>query len=145
MIEAVSKKGGPGLAVGSRWVPGGEVVNWPAVRKFISKGGSFYARTMLRIPVRDLTAGFVAFRADVLKKINLDSVDAQGYCFQIDLKRRIFAGNYGIVEIPITFREREIGESKMSQAIVVEAMVKVTQWGFQKLGHAITRKPLVID
>jgi dolichol-phosphate mannosyltransferase len=132
LIEAVSKPGGPGLAVGSRWVPGGSVVNWPWYRKVISQGGSFYARTMLRMPVRDVTAGFVAFRADVLRQFDLSTVDSQGYCFQIDLKRRVFEGGYGIVEVPITFRERELGVSKMSSTIVIEAMGRVTVWGVQK-------------
>ena len=132
LIEAVSKPGGAGLAVGSRWVPGGSVVNWPLYRKLISQGGSWYARTMLSMPVRDVTAGFVAFNANVLRQINLSSVDSQGYCFQIDLKRRVFEGNYGIVEVPITFRERELGVSKMSSSIVVEAMGRVTVWGLQK-------------
>lgn len=132
LIEEASKPGGPGLAVGSRWVPGGSVVNWPWYRKLISRGGSWYARTMLQVPVRDVTAGYVAFRADVLRQIDLSSVDSQGYCFQIDLKRRIFEGNYGIVEVPITFREREHGVSKMSSNIVLEAMGRVTVWGWQK-------------
>lgn len=132
LIEAVSKPGGAGLAVGSRWVPGGSVVNWPFYRKLISQGGSWYARTMLSMPVRDVTAGFVAFNANVLRQIDLTSVDSQGYCFQIDLKRRVFEGNYGIVEVPITFRERELGVSKMSSSIVVEAMGRVTVWGLQK-------------
>lgn len=132
LIEAASKPGGAGLAVGSRWVPGGSVVNWPWYRKAISKGGSWYARTMLQLPVRDVTAGFVAFRADVLRKFDLSTVDSQGYCFQIDLKRRVFENNFGIVEVPITFREREHGVSKMSSTIVVEAMGRVTVWGFAK-------------
>ena len=132
LIEAVSKPGGAGLAVGSRWVPGGSVVNWPWYRKAISQGGSWYARTMLSMPVRDVTAGFVAFNADVLRQFDLSTVDSQGYCFQIDLKRRVFEGNYGIVEVPITFRERELGVSKMSSSIVIEAMGRVTVWGLQK-------------
>ena len=133
LINAVSGKGNADLAIGSRWVPGGSVVNWPRYREFISRGGSWYARTMLNLKVKDATAGFRAFSATVLKNIDLSNIDSQGYCFQIDLTRRTQQAGFRIVELPIEFRERELGVSKMSGAIVLEAMFQVTKWGFSRL------------
>jgi dolichol-phosphate mannosyltransferase len=120
------------VAIGSRWVPGGVVVNWPWYREVLSRGGNAYARVLLAIPVRDATAGFRAYRCDALRAIDLTSVDSQGYCFQIDLTRRALAAGLRVVEVPITFVERTHGESKMSQAIMVEALAKVAQWGIQQ-------------
>lgn len=122
-----------GLAIGSRWVTGGSVVNWPRHRKLISKGGSWYARTMLGVPVRDVTAGYRVYRTEALSRILRSEIASRGYCFQIDLTRRTAQAGYRIVEVPIEFREREAGESKMSGAIVVEAMLRVTQWGLERL------------
>ena len=121
-----------GLVIGSRWVPGGSVENWPFYRRFLSKAGNHYARLMLRIPVRDSTAGFRAYRAPVLNAVSTPEVNSQGYCFQIDLALRVHDHGFDIVEVPIVFREREAGVSKMSRAIVVEAMVRVTLWGVQR-------------
>ena len=119
----------PGLVIGSRWVRGGAVVNWPLTRQLLSRGGNAYARIALGIRVRDATAGYRAYRADVLRAVDFASVNSYGYCFQVDLTLRTLASNATIVEVPITFRERERGESKMSRHIVLEAMVKVTTWG----------------
>jgi dolichol-phosphate mannosyltransferase len=122
--------------IGSRWVPGGRVLNWPRHREALSRGGNAYTRAMLRIPTRDATAGFRAYRAEVLRTIDLDSVDSQGYCFQVDLTRRALAAGFRVVEVPITFVEREHGRSKMSRAIVAEALAQVTAWGIaQRLGR----------
>lgn len=131
LIAAV--KGDAGLAIGSRWVPGGSIVNWPRSRETISRLGNFYARTMLRLGVRDVTAGFRAFRAEVLRGIHVETLHSRGYCFQIETTLRVHDAGVEIVEIPIEFREREFGESKMSTGIVVEAMLKVTQWGLARL------------
>jgi len=120
------------LAIGSRWVPGGEVKNWPRSRLLLSKGGNAYTRIMLNLPVRDSTAGFRAYRTAALEQIDLRSVQSQGYCFQVDLTRRAALANLRIVEVPITFIEREVGESKMSNAIVAEALWRVTDWGVRK-------------
>jgi len=117
------------LVLGSRWVPGGKMVNWPRYRQFISWGGNTYARLMLGISVRDATGGFRAYRADTLRKIALDEVISQGYCFQIDLTLRTIRAGLTLTEIPITFVERVHGTSKMSNAIVREAFWRVTQWG----------------
>ena len=122
----------PGLAIGSRWVKGGSVVNWPARRLFLSRGANTYARIALNIDVKDSTAGFRAFRAEVLRGIHLEEVNSHGYCFQIDLTLRVLDAGYTVVELPIEFKERETGESKMSKNIVMEAMKAVTTWGWQR-------------
>ena len=114
-------------------MPGGSVVNWPLHRKLISRGGTLYARLMLGLPVRDATGGFRAFRRSTLERLSLDDVASQGYCFQIDMTRRVHATGLRIVEVPITFVERERGESKMSGAIVREALWRVTVWGLARL------------
>jgi len=129
---------GADCVIGSRWVPGGQVVNWPRSREALSRGGNAYIRLMLGMPVRDATAGFRAYRADVLRAVDLASVDSQGYCFQVDLTRRAIAAGFRVVEVPITFVEREFGESKMSRAIVAEAMAQVTTWGIrQRFGRGL--------
>lgn len=124
---------GADLVLGSRWVDGGGVVNWPWHRRLISRGGTFYARLMLGIPIKDATGGFRAFRRATLERLPLDEVASQGYCFQIDMARRVLGAGMTIVEVPITFVERERGESKMSGGIVREALWRVTVWGVQRL------------
>ncbi len=116
---------GADLALGSRYVRGGRTVNWGAIRKLISWGGSLYARTILGVPVRDLTGGFKCFRRTVLESIDLDAVTTNGYAFQIEMTFRALRQGFRVVEIPITFADREVGGSKMSRAIVLEAMWKV--------------------
>ncbi|MFB7559338.1 polyprenol monophosphomannose synthase [Streptomyces brevispora] len=120
---------GADLVLGSRWVPGGRVVNWPKSREMISRGGSTYSRLMLGLRTRDVTGGYRAFRTETLKGIGLDEVASQGYCFQVDLARRAIDAGYHVVEVPITFVDREIGDSKMSRDILVEALWRVTAWG----------------
>ncbi|GHD94411.1 polyprenol monophosphomannose synthase [Streptomyces naganishii] len=120
---------GADLVLGSRWVPGGRVVNWPRSREFLSRGGSTYSRLMLDVPIRDVTGGYRAFRRETLEGLGLDQVASQGYCFQVDLARRAVRAGYHVVEVPITFVERELGDSKMSRDIVVEALWRVTSWG----------------
>lgn len=121
-----------GLVIGSRWVDGGSVENWPFYRRLLSRVGNHYARVMLQLPVRDSTAGFRAYRAPVLAAISAHDVTSQGYCFQIDLVLRVHDHGLDIVEVPIVFSEREAGVSKMSRAIVIEAMVRVTVWGVKR-------------
>ena len=120
---------GADLALGSRWVAGGSVVNWPRHREVLSRGGNLYARVALGVPLRDATGGYRAFRATALEKLGMDDVQSQGYCFQVDLAWRAVQAGLRVDEVPITFVEREFGTSKMSQTIVVEALVRVTQWG----------------
>ncbi|WP_405595994.1 polyprenol monophosphomannose synthase [Streptomyces sp. NBC_01410] len=133
---------GADLVLGSRWVPGGRVVNWPKHRQFLSRGGSTYSRLLLGVPIRDVTGGFRAFRAETLQGLGLTEVASQGYCFQVDLARRAVAAGYHVVEVPITFVERELGDSKMSRDIVVEALWRVTAWGVSdRANRLLGRKP----
>jgi dolichol-phosphate mannosyltransferase len=120
---------GADLVLGSRYVPGGRVVNWPRYREMLSRGGNAYTRLALGVPLRDATGGYRAFRADALRRLDLDDVASQGYCFQVDLAWRAVRSGLRVVEVPITFVERVEGTSKMSSAIVLEALVRVTGWG----------------
>lgn len=133
------------VALGSRWVPGGEVVNWPRSREVLSRGGNLYTRLALGIPLRDATGGFRAFRSHVLADLELATVASQGYCFQVDLAWRAWQRGFTVVEVPITFVERQLGTSKMNRAIVLEALWRVTQWGAahraQQVRAALRRRP----
>jgi dolichol-phosphate mannosyltransferase len=120
---------GADLVIGSRWIPGGTVRNWPKSREFLSRGANTYARLMLRVPVRDTTAGYRAYRAETLRAISLDTVRSQGYCFQIDLTLRAVNAGLTVLEVPITFIDRARGASKMSRAVMAEAFWRVAQWG----------------
>ncbi|WP_016909273.1 polyprenol monophosphomannose synthase [Streptomyces xiaopingdaonensis] len=122
---------GADLVIGSRWVPGGRVVNWPRSRWVLSRGASTYARLLLSVPVHDVTAGFRAFRRETLEGIDVATVVSQGYCFQIDLTNRAVQRGYQVVEVPVTFADRERGDSKMNRDIVAEAVWRVTAWGVQ--------------
>jgi dolichol-phosphate mannosyltransferase len=121
--------GGADVAKGSRWVAGGKVVNWPLPREILSRGGNLYTRFWLGIPVNDATGGFTAWKAEVLRAIDLDGVEAAGYGFQIDLAWRAVKAGFQVVEVPITFNEREHGTSKMDPGIVAEAFLLTTKWG----------------
>lgn len=123
------------LVIGSRYVPGGSVVNWPKRRELLSKGGNLYSRLALGVSVKDITAGYRAYRAKVIRAIPLNEVASHGYCFQVDLAWRTILGGFRVVEVPITFTEREIGVSKMSGNIVREALLKVTLWGAAHRWH----------
>lgn len=120
------------VVIGSRWAPGGSVVNWPAHRKALSRGGNLYVNAMLGISVADATAGYRLYRRSALESIDLAGVSSAGYCFQVDMTWRAVQAGLRIVEVPIEFVERAVGDSKMSQAIVVEALRNVTVWGLQK-------------
>jgi len=135
LIEAVST-GGHDLAIGSRYIPGGAVPGWPASRRLLSRWGNRYIGLMLRMPVKDATAGFRAYRASILERIGLDRVRADGYGFQIEMAYEVARAGGSIVEIPITFGNRTRGESKMAPNIVTEALVLVTRWGIRdRLGR----------
>jgi len=125
------------LVLGSRWVPGGSVVNWPKNREVLSRGANTYTRLLLGIPVHDATGGFRAYRADLLRDLALADVASRGYCFQIDMTLRSLAAGARVVEVPITFVERELGASKMSRDIVVEALVNVTRWGIAERSRRV--------
>jgi dolichol-phosphate mannosyltransferase len=130
------------LVLGSRYVPGGSVVNWPLPRQLLSRGGNTYARVALGVPIRDITGGYRAFRRETLLGLDLEIVQSQGYCFQVDLAWRAVRGGFRVVEVPITFVEREIGTSKMSGGVVREALWRVTEWGFSSRLDALrARRP----
>ena len=115
--------------IGSRYVPGGTVVNWPKSREFLSRGANVYNRIMLGISVKDATGGFRAYKAPTLAKIDLNNIESAGYCFQIDMTLRVLQSGLRLAEVPITFVERERGSSKMSNAVIREAFLRVAQWG----------------
>ena len=117
------------LVLGSRWVQGGRVVNWPRSREVLSRGGNLWTRIALGIPLKDATGGYRAFRRETLLGLGLDDVASAGYCFQVDLAWRALKSGFRVVEVPITFVERQYGDSKMSQRIVVEALLRTTVWG----------------
>jgi dolichol-phosphate mannosyltransferase len=119
------------LVLGSRWVKGGSVVNWPTSREILSRGGNLYVRLATGMKLRDATGGFRAFRRATLEGIGLADVESAGYCFQVDMARRAVQSGFKVVEVPITFVEREFGVSKMSGNIVAEALWRSTVWGFQ--------------
>jgi dolichol-phosphate mannosyltransferase len=116
---------GADLALGSRYVPGGGTENWGIARRIVSWGGSFYARTMLGVPIRDLTGGFKCFRRIVLETVDLDAIESKGYAFQIETTYRALRKGFRVVEVPIRFVDRTEGQSKMSRAIFLEAVWKV--------------------
>jgi dolichol-phosphate mannosyltransferase len=120
--------------LGSRYVPGGSIENWGAVRRAISAGGSLYARLLLGVPVRDLTGGFKCFRRTVLETIDLDAIHSKGYAFQIELTYRALRRGFRVQEVPIRFVDREVGGSKMSRSIVLEAVWKVPLLRLAALG-----------
>lgn len=120
---------GADLALGARWVSGGQVTNWPRRRELLSRGANLYTRLALGLPLFDATSGFRAFRRRTLELIGLERVASQGYCFQIDLAWRAMVTRCRVVEVPITFYEREHGASKMSGRVVTEALWRVTAWG----------------
>lgn len=128
------------VVIGSRWVPGGRAVDWPAHRLLLSRGASIYTRIALGLPLRDATAGYRVYRMSVLDKIDVDSVVSQGYCFQIDLGWRSHRNGFRIVEVPITFADREHGVSKMSSSIVREAFVRVAVWGLRARRDAVRNR-----
>ena len=129
LLDAVDA--GADLAIGSRYVPGGEVRNWPWRRLLLSRTANWYSRTLLGANINDITAGYRAYRREVLEKIDLPTVDSRGYCFQIDLTWRTINDGFTVVEVPITFVERELGVSKMSGSNIREALVKVARWGIR--------------
>ena len=123
------------LVIGSRYIPGGATPNWTLLRRFISGGGNIFARFMLGIPVQDCTAGYRCYRRRVLETIDLDTIESQGYAFQVELAYRVMKHGFKIVETPITFMDRRVGKSKMSKKIVFEAFSFVTRTRFGKQQH----------
>ncbi len=127
LLDALA--GGADLVLGSRWVDGGQVLNWPRSRELLSRGGNAYTRLALGVPLRDATGGYRAYRRRLLESLPLAEIASQGYCFQVDLAWRAWRTGFRVVEVPITFVERTAGDSKMSRSIVAEALWRVTWWG----------------
>jgi dolichol-phosphate mannosyltransferase len=127
------------LVIGSRWVPGGSIVNWPRSREWLSRGGNLYVRLLLGIDVRDATAGYRLFRRATLEKIDLDSVRSTGYVFQTDMVTRVLRLGLTVREVPIEFVERERGDSKMSRAVATESLRRITAWGLRERGRQVKR------
>src|SRR5215469_1948919 len=121
--------GSADAVIGSSYVPGGTVVNWPKSREFLSRGANIYNRLMLGISIKDATGGFRSYRAATLRKIDLNNIESAGYCFQIDMTLRVLQAGLKLTEVPITFVERERGSSKMSNAVIREAFFRVARWG----------------
>jgi len=138
LLRAVDQ--GADLAIGSRWVKGGKLVNWPKRRELLSRGGNLYVRLMLGLRVKDATAGYRAFRRELLECLDLSGVESRGYAFQVDMTRRVVAAGAHVIEVPITFVEREFGQPKMSGSIVREAMWLVTKWGWRKRLASLRRE-----
>ena len=132
MIEAKELQPNTDLVIGSRWVPGGRTENWSKSRELLSRAANLYVRAMLGLGVRDSTAGFRIYSSSILKKLNLEAIKIEGYSFQIEMTRAVYKLGGKIIEVPITFRERENGVSKMSKNIVREAMFLVTIWGLKR-------------
>jgi dolichol-phosphate mannosyltransferase len=132
MIEAKELKPNTDLVIGSRWMPGGRTENWSKSRELLSRAANLYVRAMLGMGVKDSTAGFRIYSSSILKKLNLEVIKSEGYSFQIEMTRAVHKLGGKMIEVPITFRERENGVSKMSKNIVREAMLLVTIWGLKR-------------
>lgn len=128
------------VVLGSRWVPGGTVVNWPLQRKVLSIGGNLYSRLLLGMPVHDATGGYRIYRSSALRRMSLQDVSSQGYCFQVELVWRALGHGLRVVEVPITFVEREVGDSKMDNDVVREALLSITRWGVRHRLSQVRRR-----
>ena len=131
MIAAIEP--GKLIVLGTRWIPGGSVVNWPKRRQYLSRAGTAYAKLALRIPLNDLTGGFRIYSVELLRSLKLDDMQATGYCYQIEMALAANLAGAKAIEVPITFVERTNGVSKMSRAIVIEALVQTSLWGLSRI------------
>ncbi|WP_307844720.1 polyprenol monophosphomannose synthase [Actinospica acidithermotolerans] len=139
MLKALEEQNAD-LVIGSRYVKGGKIVNWPLTRQFLSRGGNTYIHIVMGLKVRDVTAGYRIFRRGTLERLGLDTVESGGYIFQTDLTRRVSNLGMKIVEVPITFVEREIGVSKMNKNIMYESLWRATSWGVEDRIASLTGK-----
>ena len=128
------------VVLGSRWVRGGTVVNWPLHRLILSRSANLYTRIALGMPIKDATGGYRAYRMTALDKMDIATIASQGYCFQVDLAWRAYREGFRVVEVPITFAERERGASKMSSSVISEALWRVTVWGSQARLHSLSAR-----
>lgn len=138
LLDALSA--GADLVIGSRWVPGGSIVNWPKSREFLSRGGNIYVRILLGLKVKDATAGFRLFRRQTLEAIDIDTVTSTGYVFQTDMAYRTAQHGLRITEVPIEFVERERGDSKMSKNVATESLKLITRWGISERRAQLRRR-----
>ena len=138
LLDSIER--GADMAIGSRYVPGGRTENWPLQRQLISRGGNLYSRILLGTSIHDITGGFRAYRDTTLRALDLDTVQSRGYCFQIDLAWRAERLGCTIVEVPITFVEREEGVSKMSNDVTIEAATSVARWGLTARAETLARR-----
>ena len=138
LVHAV--EAGEDLAIGSRYVPGGKTENWPIQRQILSRGANIYTRVVLGTAIKDITAGFRAYRREALQRLNLEGIESKGYVFQVDLAWRSEQAGLKIVEVPITFVEREVGASKMTGNIIFDSMRKVTTWGVSNRVNKLKKK-----
>jgi len=138
LLEAI--EAGADLVIGSRWIPGGSIVNWPRSREALSRGGNIYVRLLLGIDVHDATAGYRLFRRATLEKIDIDQVRSTGYVFQTDMAYRTLQAGLKVVEVPIEFIERERGDSKMSRDVATESLKSITTWGLRERGRRLRRR-----
>lgn len=132
LLSAFQKNQNMDLVLGSRWIPNGSVVDWPMHREYLSRTANLYAGLILKSSVKDMTSGFRIYKASSLRKIDFRDIQSQGYCFQIEMTRKILDINGKVLEVPITFVERKYGSSKMNWKIVLEAMIRVTLWGLKR-------------
>lgn len=139
LLTRIEESDQPALVLGSRWVPGGNIVDWPRHREFLSRGGNAYVKMVLGLKVGDATGGYRAYRSTALQQINWDEVASSGYCFQVDMTRRVLDLPGKIVEVPITFVERREGTSKMNHTIVLEALWRVTVWGISRRSRQVVQ------
>jgi dolichol-phosphate mannosyltransferase len=137
LVDAL--RDGADLVIGSRWVRGGSIVNWPKSREALSRGGNLYVRLLLGMPVRDATAGFRLFRRATLEKIDIDQVTSTGYVFQTDMAYRTLQAGLKVVEVPIEFVERVRGDSKMSPDVATESLKSITRWGLRERARQVRR------
>ena len=140
MIEAKELQPNTDLVIGSRWMAGGKTENWSKSRELLSRAANLYVRAMLGMGVKDSTAGFRIYSSSILKKLNLEAIKSEGYSFQIEMTRAVYKLGGKIIEVPITFRERENGVSKMSKNIVGEAIFLVTIWGMHRLKQILKKE-----
>ena len=140
LLQAIDSHLETELVIGSRWMPGGRVVNWSKSRELLSRTANKYTQAMLGLNVKDSTAGFRIYRASLIERMNISTVASEGYCFQIEMTRRAIDVGAAITEVPITFIERAFGESKMSMKIVFEAMARVTYWGLLRRSKRSLRR-----
>ena len=140
LVELLAKSSKHDLVIGTRWMPGGRIENWSTFRRTLSKFGTIYAATLLRLPIKDLTSGYRVLSRNFIASLDLDSITNKGYGFQIEIALQAYVNGFAVGEVPITFVERSAGKSKMSTAIAFEALIFVTRTGFKRLASGIYRR-----